>query len=70
MAECSPGEALDRVYVRMEMLEKSLTPILSKPELRGEALAVLSWIEEIYDELARLKKIIDKGCTGDAGPRG
>lgn len=59
---CNAGEVLDRVYVRMEMLERSLAPILSKPELRGEAVSVLSWIEEIYDELARLKHILDKGC--------
>ncbi len=57
-----PGEVLDRVYVRMEMLEKSLKPILTREDLRGQALAVLSWIEEIYDELAMLKDILDKGC--------
>ncbi|MEB3774554.1 MAG: hypothetical protein GSR86_06495 [Desulfurococcales archaeon] len=54
------GEVLDRVYARMELLEHSLTPILSREDLKGEALRVLGIIEEIYDGLAELKGAIEK----------
>jgi len=58
-------EVIDKLFVRVEMLEKSLAPILSRGDVKGEALAILNWIEEIYDGLVELKSIgrmIEESC--------
>ncbi|MEB3779367.1 MAG: hypothetical protein GSR85_03960 [Desulfurococcales archaeon] len=63
MATSDLLDSIDRLFVKLEMLEKALTPILGRNDVKGEAVAIMGWIEEIYDELALLRKRLNEGCN-------
>ncbi|MEM1927587.1 MAG: hypothetical protein QXS85_02475 [Acidilobaceae archaeon] len=57
--ECRARDLLDSVYSRLEILESHLRVRVS--EERGLPV-ILETLDKIYDELALLKKEIDKLC--------
>ena len=63
MASGGIYESIDRLFVKLEVLEKTLIPLLRRDDVKGEAVAIMGIMEELYDELALLRKMARDNCT-------
>jgi len=71
MEEFTAFELVDRVYVRMELLEGILARAARSGDSRGWVYQAMDVIEQIYDHLSALKKRIEEcgGCrAGSSAP--
>ncbi len=59
-------EVLDRIYARMELFESRLASVvLSRDDIKGEGVLLVTMINEVYDDLARLRSLLDQLDHGD-----